>query len=105
MAPAGQTVVEAFYAALHEGNGEEAARFILPSKRRGGLSAAAMTRFYGTLGEPLTVASIRPLGLTDFEVFYRFEAARSACNGRSVISTVVEAGSNYISSIRSLSGC
>ncbi len=99
--------VRAFYSALEQGDGAEAARFVLPSKRASGpLSAGAMTRFYGSLATPLKLKDVRPLGQSDFEVRYGYRVGRGAmCNGRAVVSTVLNVGSNLIASIRSLSGC
>ena len=49
------TTVQGFYLALGAGNGEEASKFVIPAKRSSGpLSAAAISKFYGNLSEPLT---------------------------------------------------
>ncbi|MER9740896.1 hypothetical protein [Mesorhizobium sp. M0187] len=55
------TTVRAFYYALADGNGDQAAQYVIPEKRnRGPLSAAAMTAFYRNLKKPLQLVSLEP---------------------------------------------
>jgi len=99
--------VEAFYRALRGGDGDEAARFVIPRKRRSGpLSARAMSKFYGNLVEPLRlidVVSIRP---HEYRVRYTYVArGRKRCNSEAIVRTIDQNGRNLIESIKALDGC
>lgn len=101
----GEAAVRRFYAALGAGNGAAAASQVIPEKRsRGPFSAAAISRFYGHLPEPLQLTSMTPLGGA-YRVTYRYSAGRSRCNGVAVVRVTNRGGRDLISSIRSLSGC
>jgi hypothetical protein len=102
---AAAAAVTGFYRALGRGNGEEAANFIVPESRNGGLSAVAMSRFYGDLVAPLVLLSARPEGSGAFAVRYAFRTGGGQCIGRAIVKTVPRAGVNLISSIRALDGC
>jgi hypothetical protein len=99
--------VETFYLALEVGNGSAAAEKIIPSKRRSGpLSGAAMSRFYGSLKEPLELLDVVDLGADRFRAFYRFEtAAGSRCNGSAIVTTTSVGGAQLISRIIAERGC
>jgi hypothetical protein len=101
------TTVQAFYLALSAGSGEQAARFVVPEKRAAGpLSAAAMTRFYRDLNEPLSLLDVRAVGPDEYRVRYGFVGRdRRRCDGAAVVRTVTRGGENLISSIRALNGC
>src|SRR5262249_45894441 len=63
------TTVQGFYLALGAGNGEEAAKFVVPEKRSSGpLSAIAVRNFYSNLVEPLTLIDVVPLVPTENRV-------------------------------------
>ncbi|WP_204350426.1 hypothetical protein, partial [Klebsiella pneumoniae] len=65
------TTVEAFYRALEVANGEEAARMVVPVKRRSGpLSAAALGRFYGSLSQPLRLIDVVVTGRDQYRARY-----------------------------------
>ena len=99
--------VEAFYLALEVGNGFEAAENIIPRKRRSGpLSAAALSRFYGSLKEPLELLDVVDLGADRYRAFYRFETAAGArCDGSAVVTTTSVEGAELISRIIAENGC
>jgi hypothetical protein len=101
------TTVQAFYLALAAGSGEEAARFIVPEKRRSGpFSAEAITRFYGNLDEPLTLINVAALSEHEYRVRYRFVArGGKRCDGQSLVKTVRLRDENLISSIAAMNGC
>jgi hypothetical protein len=99
------TVVRDFYQSLGQGDGERAATYIAPEVRRGPLSAAEMTRFYGQLREPLRLTEIKPVNANRYFVAYTFKAASRACIGRALVDTVNRSGENYISYINALDGC
>jgi hypothetical protein len=101
------TTVQAFYLALGAGNGEEAARFVIPHKRQvGPLSANAITSFYGSLAEPLRLLDVASIGADEFRVRYSFVTrAGRRCDGAAIVRTVQMGGANLIESIKALDGC
>lgn len=99
------TTVEAFYRALQVGDGLTAAEMVVPWKRSGAFSAAAMSRFYGGLSEPLRLIEVVPAGPGRFEARYTFANQGRRCNGRALVYITRTDGLNLIESIRSLSGC
>lgn len=104
-ASSGEQVIRSFYSALRAGNGAAAASHVIPEKRSSGpFSAAAISRFYGRLPEPLRLTSLTPNG-SAYRVTYRYSAGRSHCSGVAVVHMTNRGGRDLISSIRSLSGC
>jgi len=101
------TTVRAFYLALAAGNGAEAARMVIPERTySGAFSAPEISRFYGSLTEPLRLIDIVPLGPNEFRVHYTFVAgANHRCQGDAIVYTMQRAGMNLISSIKALNGC
>jgi hypothetical protein len=101
------TTVQAFYAALSAGNGEEAAKFVIPKKRSSGpLSATAISKFYGNLPEPLTLVDVVATRSGEYRVRYRYVASGPRrCDGESIVRTTQVSGSNLIESIKAVSGC
>lgn len=100
------TTVRAFYYALGQGDGDQAAQYVIPEKRRHGpLSASAITAFYGHLKQPLQLTSIEPQDADKFLARYGFASKSGVCVGRSVVQTVRRGNRNFISSIRALDGC
>ena len=99
------TTVRAFYEALSAGSGDQAASFIVPERRFGPFSPDAMTKFYGALIEPLKLISVDPGGANNFVVRYNFRSSAGRCTCRAEVSIVNRNGSNFIYSIRALTGC
>ena len=101
------TTVQAFYAALSAGNGEEAAKLVIPKKRSSGpLSAIAISKFYGNLPEPLTLVDVVATRSGEYRVRYRYVAfGARRCDGESIVRTTQVSGSNLIESIKAVSGC
>jgi hypothetical protein len=99
------TTVQAFYAALSAGNGEEAAKFVIPKKRSSGpLSATAISKFYGNLPEPLTLVDVVAIRSDEYRVRYRYVApGPRRCDGESLVRTTQVSGSNLIESIKAVS--
>ncbi len=102
---AAATVVRGFYDALEAGRGDRAAEFVVPERRYGHFSPAAMTAFYGALPERLQVISLGETGPNTFLVRYRFRSKGGLCTGRGLVSTVSRDGANYITSIQAPEGC
>lgn len=100
------TTIEAFYAALHSGDGKLATNFIVPEKtKKGPFSATAMTKFYSSLAEPITLIDVHPIGDNRFAVRYRFRSGSQACNGAATITTVKRNERDFIQSIHAKNGC
>lgn len=99
--------VEEFYLALGKGDGVEAAHYVIPAKRiRGPLSAAALSSFYGNLGEPLRLIHVADLGSGHYRASYQFATKSGAvCKGTSVVTTTGDYGTSLISRIRAENGC
>lgn len=103
---AGRTTVEAFYLALENGDGEAAAKNVVPEKRaNGALSAAALSGFYGNLKRPLRLFEVVELEPNKFRSTYQFATKSSVCNGAAVVTTREVRGLNLISGIRAENGC
>lgn len=99
------TSVRAFYYALANGNGDEAANFIVPEERKGPFSPSEMTRFYGSLTESLRLISITPIAPDTYLARYRFRSKTAQCDGRAIAKTIKRDGNNFIQSIQALDGC
>jgi len=99
--------VQAFYQALAAGDGEAAARWVIPEKRRSGpFSARAMTRFYGSLAEPLRLIEVATIAPDEVRARYTFaSSASSHCDGVAIVRTQNRRGQPLISSIKALNGC
>ena len=98
-------IVREFYEALGGGNGQQAANFILPEKRKGPFSPEAMTKFYGNLVEPIKMTGIEANGANQFLVHYSYRRASNQCNGLAMVTTTNFDGHFFISRIKALSGC
>ena len=101
------TTVQGFYLALGAGNGEEAAKFVVPEKRSSGpLSAIAISNFYSNLVEPLTLIDVVPTRPDEYRVRYTYVApARGRCDGEALVRTTKVGGLNLIDSIKAVGGC
>jgi hypothetical protein len=97
--------VRAFYRALAGGDGQDAEKLIVPERRSGPFSGAQMTRFYGSLVEPLELLTLQAVNSESYIVRYKFRSNARPCNGRAVVKTVNRSGSILIESIRALDGC
>jgi hypothetical protein len=85
--------------------GDRAAEFVVPERRFGHFSPAAMTAFYGALPDRLQAISLGETGPNTFLVRYRFRSKGGLCSGRGLVSTVSRDGANYVSSIQAPEGC
>lgn len=100
------TTIEAFYAALHSGDGKLASTFVVPEKtKKGAFSPQALTGFYGSLSEPITLADVYRLDDSRFSVRYRFRSGKQICDGVATIVTVNRDGRDFIQAIRAENGC
>ncbi len=107
--PAGtaMTTVQGFYLALRAGDGDEAAKFIVPSKRSSApFSPTAITNFYSSLTEPITVLGISATQPNEYRVRYTFvPPGKPRCNATSVVRTVRIDGKNLIELVQALNQC
>jgi hypothetical protein len=102
----GEATVRAFYSALGTADGASASARVIPQKRSSGtFSPQALSRFYGSLLEPIRLNAIEPIAPGSYHVSYRYSAGRSRCAGSAVVSLTTIDGSNLIRSIRALNGC
>ena len=102
-----KSAVEGFYLALGEGDGIEAAQYVIPAKRISGpLSAPALSSFYGNLREPLRLIHVADLGSGRYRASYQFATKSGAvCQGTAVVTTTGDYGNSLISGIRAENGC
>ena len=101
------TSVEGFYRALEVGDGNEAAKFVIPKKRMAGpLSANTISLFYRDMAEPLKLVDVVQVGPSKYRVRYTYaKTAARRCVGASFVRTTQIDGFNLIASIRALRGC
>ncbi|UHS61283.1 hypothetical protein HRR99_07035 [Agrobacterium vaccinii] len=100
------TTVEAFYAALRSGDGKLAASFVVPEKtEKGPFSPQALTAFYGSLFEPISLIYIKRSQDDRFRVRDHFRGGAKACDGVATVTTVKRHGRDFIAAIRAESGC
>jgi hypothetical protein len=100
------STIRAFYSYLSAGQGYDASMMIVPEKRQSGpFSGENLSRFYGSLQQPLELQDVIQNSNTEFFVRYRFAMKSKTCNGRAIIQTVVRNGNNLIQSVRALDGC
>lgn len=100
------TTIEAFYAALHAGDGKLASSFVIPEKTTNGpYSPQVLTSFYGSLAEPISLVDVKKLNDTAFAVRYHFRSDKRSCDGRATVTTVKRGGRDFIKSIHAENGC
>jgi hypothetical protein len=99
-------VVQNFYSALGGGYGGTAAMLVVPSKRVGNYSPAALSNFYGHMSQRLRLQSAGMTGPDTVLARYSFVAVGGrACNGAAVVRTTQVGGQTLIASIQALNGC
>jgi hypothetical protein len=93
--------VQAFYAALGEGDGAKASNLVVPEKRAGGpFSAAQLTSYYGAMREPVTLRSVTSAGGGAVQVRYRYVLRTGrVCDSAAVVQTTTQDGQTLISGI------
>lgn len=102
----GASTVRAFYYALGAGDGAAASAFVVAEKRaKGPFSPGALSRFYGSLVEPLELLDVSALGAGRYRVRYRFTSGAGRCDGLAEVTTTKRGGRFYIQRIRALNGC
>ena len=99
-------VVQEFYAALGNADGAAASGLVIPEKRAGPFSAAALTRFYGSMREPvrLVAAAQSAPGIVTVRYHYAYAGGR-ACDGGAEIAVTDRGGQRLIAAVRALNGC
>lgn len=103
---AGEDTVRRFYIALGAGDGALASAQVIPSKRSSrAYSADAISRFYGSLSDPLRLTSVRPLSGGAYRVTYRYGGTGIRCNGSATIWLSSVEGRPLIRSITAADGC
>lgn len=100
------TTIEAFYTALRSGDGKLAASFVIPEKtKKGPFSPQALTAFYGSLSEPLSLIDIQRSHDDSFRVRYHFRSDAKTCDGAATVKTVKRNGRDFIAAISAEKGC
>ncbi|VTU26554.1 hypothetical protein H4CHR_01818 [Variovorax sp. PBS-H4] len=95
-----QTVAK-FYRALSAGDGHAAAALVTPAKRGvGAFDEASMSRFYGSLRQPLVLRSVRRLDGSRIEARYSYKASAARCEATAIVETERVRDAAVIRSIR-----
>jgi hypothetical protein len=99
--------VRAFYSALSAGDGNSAARLVVPAKRGSGpLSAGALSRYYSSFRRPLRLRSVSPVDANTVRVSYDYVLADGrVCRGQAAVDVVQRDGRSQISGIRTRGPC
>jgi hypothetical protein len=96
--------VKAFYLGFGAGDGDQAAKSVIPEKRRSGpVSAAAITKLYSDLIEPLTLIGVVPVDLGTYRAQYNF-TAKGSNKGDGVAIVRTTQIENLIALINALNG-
>ncbi|HEV2303020.1 MAG TPA: GDSL-type esterase/lipase family protein [Stellaceae bacterium] len=100
-------VVRAFYSALAKSDGSAASALVVPEKRAvGPFSASQISKFYGTLREPLRLLAVRKYAEHSVFAEYTFVLPSGRrCDGRSVVYLSNRGPDTLIERIRALGGC
>lgn len=102
----GYATVTSFYTSLRQGDGFAANSLIAPEKRKNpNYQAQALSKFYGSMSEPLELVSVKQLNSAEFVVDYYWRMDSKVCNGRSGVSLTSVKGRVYIENIRTINGC
>ena len=95
------SVVAGFYRALAAGDGRAAASAVTPAKRDiPAFREERMSRFYGSLHEPLFMESLRPVAVNRFEATYSYRATRTPCRATATVETEVIGERTFIRRIQ-----
>jgi hypothetical protein len=98
-------VVQDFYNALGSADGARASGDVVPEKRSGNYAAAALSRFYGSMSQPMQLTSATVAGDTVAVRYTYVFANGKACDGAANVAVTTRNGQALISSIRALNGC
>ncbi|GEB90110.1 hypothetical protein [Zymomonas mobilis] len=100
------TTIRTFYTALSEGQGAAATAMVVPEKRSTpAFSAPNLSKFYGSLTDPIQLLDIAKENTNIFIVHYHYVAKSHVCNGKAAITTALRGGRNFIQGIHALNGC
>jgi len=98
--PASQTVA-AFYRALSSGDGRTAVAAVTPTKRgTGAFHVDDMSRFFGSLREPLVIESVETVAPNRVLARYAYRASRAWCRTTATIETEAIGQETFIRSIK-----
>lgn len=100
-------LVQGFYAALGQGDGQRANQYLVPEKRnQGPYEIASMTRFYSAMREPLRVVGVGRLDPAVVRVQYTYtHQSGRHCDGVADVTVHRVEDRPLIERIRTLSGC
>ncbi len=100
-------IVRAFYTALSRADGSQASTYVIPEKRLNGpFSPAELSRFYGSLSEPLRLSEVKlsapEVAMAEYN--YVLPDGRH-CEGKSLVYLTIRGSETLIERIRALAGC
>jgi hypothetical protein len=98
--------VASFYAALSVGDGRGAQQYIVPEKRgRGNFEPSAISDWYKSFSEPLTLLTATSIGVDQVNVHYRYVGPKGACDGLATVVVRRDGQRFLIDHIKALTGC
>jgi hypothetical protein len=103
--PQALAVVQDFYTALGSADGARASADVVPEKRSGAYAAAALSRFYGSMSQPVRLVSATVAGDTVAVRYAYVYANGKACDGAANVFVTTRNGHALISTIQALNGC
>ena len=103
--PQALAVVQDFYSALGSADGVRASGDVVPEKRSGNYAAAALSRFYRSMSQPMQLTSATVAGDTVAVRYDYVYANGRACDGAANVFVTTRNGQALISSIQALNGC
>jgi hypothetical protein len=93
--------VSAFYQALGNADGNQAASLVIPEKRGSGVfNASQISKYYGSLSKPLQLIGVVALGDNKYQADYGYGAGSHTCRGSAVVTIVQRDGRPLIQSIK-----
>jgi hypothetical protein len=98
-------VVQDFYSALGAADGARASGDVVPEKRSGNYAAAALSRFYGSMRQPVRLISATVAGDTVAVRYAYVFANGKTCDGTATVAVTDRNGQALISGIHTLNGC
>jgi hypothetical protein len=100
------TVIRAFYDELSAGNGNEAVKYLSDDMRaKKNFQADAISKFYGSFSQPLSITGIFPTKDSAYIVYYTYKFSNIVCDGNSTVYTITEGNRSVIRKIIANSGC
>jgi hypothetical protein len=98
--------ISGFYEALRRGDGLTAQAFIVPEKRgHGNFDPAAMSEWYGSLSEPLSLIAATQTSTNEVSARYHYVGPHGPCDGLATLTLRQDGAHFLIERIEALHGC